>query len=329
MILWTTLGTRSTHITVDTRIDALLVLAGLVRGAVVVAAAADDAATLVRIATVATQAAALGSAGLDVALGIGSTWVIDQARIDAVAVDAGLTRVAFTIDATSNRTAGGIWITLESILATADGTMLLHLADGIVATVAWITALSVHTRLLITAVQITFASRWALEHQLTALAAGVGHLRFGTLTDHGAYRYAVQHAAVCTACAWREFCAWVRALGINACQFAGAVTIVAAHRLNGTCLAECVRITQWHLFWTTADGAMLQSLADGILGTRTLATRIDTLVPHAGQVRSAIVIGVTFQAQTAHKWITLQSGWASTASTMIATITFGIQGTRI
>lgn len=41
------------------------------------------------------------------------------------------------------------------------------------------------------------------------------------------------------------------------------------------------------------------------------------------------MIGVTFQAQTAHKWITLQSGWASTASTMIATITLGIQGTRI
>lgn len=62
MILWTTLGTRGTHIIVDTRIHALLVLAGLVRGAVVVAAAADDAATLVRITTVATQTTALGTA---------------------------------------------------------------------------------------------------------------------------------------------------------------------------------------------------------------------------------------------------------------------------
>lgn len=75
---------------VDTRIDALFVLAGLVRGAVVVAAAANDAAALVGIASVATQAAALSPVGLDVALGIGAAGVVDQARVDAVAVDAGL-----------------------------------------------------------------------------------------------------------------------------------------------------------------------------------------------------------------------------------------------
>lgn len=305
VILWTALGSRGTHIVVDTRIHALLVLAGLVRGTVVVAAAANDAATLVRITTVSAQAAALGTAGLDVALGVGSTRIVDQAGIDAVAVNAGLARVTFTVDAASNGTAGGIGITLESILATADGAMLLHLADGIGATVAWVAALSVHTRLLVTTVQITLASRRALQHQLTTLATGIGHLRLGTLTDHSTDGNTVQHTAVGTACARREFCAWVRALGIDAGQFAGAITIVAAHRLHGTCLAEGVGVTQWQLLGATADGAMLQCLADGILCTRTLSTWIDTLVLHASQVRGAIVIGVTFETQTAYKWITL------------------------
>lgn len=329
VILWSTLGTRGTHIVVDTRIDALLVLAGLVRGAVVVAAAANDAATLVGIATVSAQATALGTTGLDVALGVGTTRIVDQAGIDAVAIDAGLARVTFTIDTTANGTAGDIGVTLESILATADGAMLLHLADGIGATVAWVAALSVHTRLLVTAVQITLASRRALQHQLTTLATGIGHLRLGTLTDHGANGHTVQHTAVGTACARREFCAWVRALGIDAGQFAGTITVVTAHRLHGTCLAEGMGITQWQLLGATADGAMLQGLADGILCTRTLATWIDTLVLHASQVRGTIVVGVTLQTQTAHKWITLQSSWTSAAGTMIAAIALGIQCTRI
>lgn len=132
-----------------------------------------------------------------------------------------------------------------------------------------------------------------------------------------------------TAGARREFCAWVRALGIDAGQFAGAITIVTAHRLHGTCLAEGVGITQWQLLGATADGAMLQCLADGILCTRTLATWIDTLVLHASQVRGAIVIGVTFETQAAYKWITLQTSWTSAAGTMIAAITLGVQCTRI
>lgn len=102
MVLSPALSTRGTRVVVDAGIHALLVLAGLVCGTVVVAAAANDTTTLVGISSIATQATALGTVRLHIALGVGSTGIVDQAWVDAVTIDAGLARIALTVDATSN-----------------------------------------------------------------------------------------------------------------------------------------------------------------------------------------------------------------------------------
>lgn len=158
MVLWTTFGAWRTDITVDAWIYALLVLAGLVRGAVIVASAANYSATLVGIAAIAAVTAALGTTRLYVALGIGAAGIVDQTRIDTVAIDAGLARVAFAVDTTTNGATDGIGIALKAILAAAHGAMLLDLANGVGATVAGIAALAIDTCLLISTIRITFAA---------------------------------------------------------------------------------------------------------------------------------------------------------------------------
>jgi len=196
VVLGPALRSRGTGVVVDAGIHALLVLAGLVCGTVVVAAAADDAATLVRITTVSTQAAALGTVRLHIALGIGSTGIVDQARIDAVTVDAGLARIALAIHAASNGATGGIGITLESILAAAHCAMLGHLADGVGSTVARVAALGMDAGLLVGTVLVAVASWLTGRHHLAACSTGIGHLILGALTYHCSHRNTVQHTAL-------------------------------------------------------------------------------------------------------------------------------------
>lgn len=330
VVLRPALRSRSTWVVVHTWIDALFVLAGLVRGAVVVAAAANDAAALVGITAIATQAAALRPVGLDVALGIGTAGIVDQARVDAVAVDAGLARVALSIHPASDRATGGIGIALEAVLAAAHCSVLGHLADGVGAAVARVAALAMDTGLLVRTVVVALTSGRALQYQLAAFTAGIGHLGLGALTDHGSHRNAVQDTALSRAGAWRENCAWVLALDVDARQSAGTISIVSAHWLHWSWFAVGVRISKRQLVWATAHSAMLQGLADGVLGTRILlATWIHALVGHTGQVGGAVVVRVAFQAQAAHEGIALQSDGTAAVGAMVAAIALGIQGTRI
>lgn len=74
---------------------------------------------------------------------------------------------------------------------------------------------------------------------------------------------------------------------------------------------------------------MIKRLTDSILSARALSARIHTLVSNASQVGGAIVIGVTFQSYTTHKWITLEADGTTAASAMITAITLRVQSTRI
>lgn len=162
MILWTTFGAWRAHIVVDAWIYALFVLAGLVRRAVIVAGATNDTAALVGISAIAAETATLGTTRLNVAFGIGAARIVEQAGIDAVAIDAGLARVAFAIDATANGATGGIRIALKAILTAAHRAMLLHLANGVGAAVARVPTLAIDTGLLFATIRITFTAWWTL-----------------------------------------------------------------------------------------------------------------------------------------------------------------------
>lgn len=131
------------------------------------------------------------------------------------------------------------------------------------------------------------------------------------------------------ACTRRKLGTWILALGIDTGQAAGTVAIVAAHWLYGSALAVGIGIAQWHLFRTATDGTMLQRLADSILSAGTLSARTHTLVSNAGQIGGTIVIRVTFQTHTAHKWISLKTSGTTAASAMVSAITLSIQSTRI
>lgn len=53
-----------------------------------------------------------------------------------------------------------------------------------------------NTGLLVGTVVVALAARRALQYQLAAFTAGIGHLGFGTLADHGSHRNAVQDTAL-------------------------------------------------------------------------------------------------------------------------------------
>lgn len=86
-----------TWILIDTRIDTVLVSAGLVSGTLRVSAAADHFTAHEWISFIPGQTAAVGSVEGGVALGKSATRVIDQAGVDTLSLDTGLSVAALAI----------------------------------------------------------------------------------------------------------------------------------------------------------------------------------------------------------------------------------------
>ena len=127
----------------DARVDALRVDTGVLGWTVAVTVAADNAAADLRVAVVARATATLGRVVGDVALGVSATCVREQARVDAVVVDASLVGGAFGVATTFETVAGNFGVTLVSGLAGADRAMVLHVADCVGAAAARLAALTV------------------------------------------------------------------------------------------------------------------------------------------------------------------------------------------
>lgn len=88
----------------ETRVQALAVVAGLLQRALTVAATADGRAAGVGIALESVLAAAVGAVALRVALGVAAARIFNEARIQAVArTVTGLAVQAFRVATAANR----------------------------------------------------------------------------------------------------------------------------------------------------------------------------------------------------------------------------------
>lgn len=226
MILWQAFGAWRAHVGVDARIDAHCVLAGLIAGAVAVAATTNHFTLVVRISSVAAHTTALGSVSIRIAFGIRAARILDEARIYAIAIDAGSARVAFAVDAASNRSTHYVRISLVARLARACGAMILHEARGVRTAIARTATLSIDARFMRRTFAVFSASWRRFDHNATAFAILVGHKQFGTFAHHRSNRRAVQHTAASCGGARCQLLARFHALLANARQSARTVVVV-------------------------------------------------------------------------------------------------------
>jgi hypothetical protein len=93
VILWSAFSAWRTWVVVNTRVDALRVLAPFVGWTIVVAAASNHVTSVSWIATVTAQASTLSVITKGVTLSIVSARVILDTRVDAMGIDARLARI--------------------------------------------------------------------------------------------------------------------------------------------------------------------------------------------------------------------------------------------
>ena len=91
------LSIRRTWILIDTRIDTVLVSAGLVSGTLRVSAAADHFTAHKWISFIPGQTAAVGSVEAGIALSKSATRIIDQTGVDTLSLDTGLSVATLAI----------------------------------------------------------------------------------------------------------------------------------------------------------------------------------------------------------------------------------------
>lgn len=128
------------------RIDAMVVDACPIAGAFEVRVAFDAFASFEWAALVSGLASARGSMVVAKAFGVHGAWVRKCARIHAFVVVARLIVRAFVIRQTCQFEATELWVARVARLAHANWMMVLHMAIGIDATVAWTRTQLIHTR---------------------------------------------------------------------------------------------------------------------------------------------------------------------------------------
>lgn len=138
----------------DAGIDALHVDARVIARAIAVAVAADHAAAVQGIAVIALAAAAVGHMVVREALGIGTAWVRDQARVHTIVVLATLVEGALAVVPALDGMTGDFRIALVALFARADRFVVPHVASGIGTAVAGVATLSVDARFAITAIVV-------------------------------------------------------------------------------------------------------------------------------------------------------------------------------
>ena len=117
-------------------VDAVSVLAGPVERALGVGPAPDGDASSERIALVAVDAAAVGHVALRVALGVGAAGVVQEARVDALAVAARLAVLTLRVGLASDGLALDLWVADGPFRALTDRPVVGQEAVGALAAVA-------------------------------------------------------------------------------------------------------------------------------------------------------------------------------------------------
>lgn len=140
-------------------VDALLVDAGTLIGAVVVGVALDGTALLEWIAFETFWASTGGTVVVAVAFGVDGALIVNTAWINAFPVVALHLRAALVVRLATNLITTKLGITGVARTACADGVMILNATIGIGATVAWVDAEFVDARFRRSAVGVRTAAR--------------------------------------------------------------------------------------------------------------------------------------------------------------------------
>lgn len=326
-------GTSRAGVVVHARIDTLRVLALLLRWTVAVAATANHVTTLIRISSISISAATLSLIAGDITLAVLSARIVDQARINAHAVDTRFPGVTLGIRSTSHSSASGLRVALIARFAAAHGTMILDVALGVNSAITWISALSVYACLRSGAFRVALTTRFTLQHDLATLAIDIWHPKLGTFTDHRSNGDTVQHGALGRWITGRQFKARILAPTIEARHSVGTVWVcdtfgLVGHRLATFTIREW--ITQGRLFGTDTVRHVVTSVTLGVLRTwRVLGTGINTSAVSAGSTVWTIVVSGALDPATNLKWIALESRRTSAIGTMVMSIALCRYGTRI
>jgi hypothetical protein len=141
-----TVGMLSTRVVGLARVHTVPVLTSSCDRALGIGFTTDRDATGNRVAFVPADAPAVGDVALRVALGVSAAGVIQQARVDALAVAAGFSVLAFGVRLTSDRFAFDLRIADGSFRALTDGSVVGEEAVCALAAVARVHADPVDTR---------------------------------------------------------------------------------------------------------------------------------------------------------------------------------------
>lgn len=125
-----------------------------VPGTVSVSPASHHDATIERITAVSTETPAFGSSAVHIAFRVDSAGISDQARVDAVAVDASLAVSALGIRTASYHLTGDVRVAVESFLARADRAVASDKAGGVRAAVAGVATEPIDARLAVRTVVV-------------------------------------------------------------------------------------------------------------------------------------------------------------------------------
>ena len=189
------LSIRRTWILVDARIDTVLVSTGLVSWTLRVSAAADNFTAHEWISFISRQTAAVGSVEGGVALSKSATRVIDQAGVDTLSLDAGLSVSTLSIRLTSYGLTGDLGVAHIARGTDTGGSVVHSEALGSSAAVAGVLALPVDAGLTIGTVVISgTAGRVGQLHRFTP-GVGLRHPALSAAADHGPEGQTVDHSA--------------------------------------------------------------------------------------------------------------------------------------
>jgi hypothetical protein len=269
VVLHATLSSRRARVVVHARVDTLGVDTLPVGRTVAVGGTPDDSTSLQWISSITAAAATFGAVLVDVTLGVDSARIFNQTRIDAVAVDARLSRLAFGIDSAAHVSTRYVGVTLETFLARTDGSMVLDEASRVGAAVTRIATEPIDASFVGGTVTVRGTTRRNWYHDGVTLAVIVRDPSFRTSTDHGSDGHGVQDAAVSRAVARRETLARIDAFVLDASQFAGTVYVEFAFWTVQNCRhAIGLRVSFRKVWWTDTTRGVVLSVAHGVLGAR-------------------------------------------------------------
>ena len=193
MVTDKTFSIRRTWILIETRIDTVLVSAGLVSRTLWVSATSNHLTSTERIALISWQTSTVCSVLGWITLGKSSTGILHQTRIDTFSFDTRLSVSALIVRLTTDGFTGYLRIAHVAWRTNTDRSVVLNKTLSSTSTVTWIFALSVDAGLTIGTVVISGTS-WRVG-DLNRLAPGVS-LRlpaWATGTDHGSEGQTVDH----------------------------------------------------------------------------------------------------------------------------------------